>query len=292
MDKAGVGSAVNDTTREVGGAVGIAVIGSILAAQYRSGIAAQLAGVQPQVAAIASDGVSALSAFAKSAPTTSGLPQLLAIARSSFVDGMQIGLRVSAAIALAVAIVVWRSYPSGHLRPVGAEAHLRFTHTVRRLEPAQHELLRTIRLRSLSLEPTAFGSTFEREVAFSDDDWRGRLHPDASPTFVAYDDSGEAVGSIVGATDLSDSQIALLLAMWVEPQARGTGAADVLVGAVVRWAVAEHHVAIQLHVTEGNTRAERVYQRNGFERTGRSQLRERDGVAEIEMERRLEQNEI
>ena len=105
---------------------------------------------------------------------------------------------------------------------------------------------------------------------------------------MAYDDSGEAVGSIVGATDLSDSQIALLLAMWVEPQARGTGAADVLVGAVIRWAAAEHHVAIQLHVTEGNTRAERVYQRNGFERTGRSRLRERDGVAEFEMERRLD----
>ena len=292
MDKAGVGSAVNDTTREVGGAVGIAVIGSILAAQYRSGIAAQLAGVQPQVAAIARDGVSALSAFAQSAPTTSGLPQLLAVARSSFVDGMQIGLRVSAAIALAVAIVVWRSYPAGHLRPMGAEAHLRFTHTVRRLQPTEHELLRSMRLRSLSLEPTAFGSTFEREVAFSDDDWRGRLHPGASPTFVACDDSGEAVGSVVGATDLGDTQIALLLAMWVEPQARGTGAADELIGAVIRWAAAEHHVAIQLLVAEGNSRAERVYERNGFARTGRSQVRDRDGVAEIEMERRLEQNEI
>ena len=119
MDKAGVGSAVNDTTREVGGAVGIAVIGSILAARYRSGIAPQLGTVRPEVAEIARDGVSTLSAFAKTVPDPPGLQQLLAVARSSFVDGMQIGLRVSAAISLAVAIVVWRSYPTGHLRPTG-----------------------------------------------------------------------------------------------------------------------------------------------------------------------------
>ena len=103
----------------MGGAVGIAVIGSILAAQYRSGIKPQLAGVQPEVAAIARDGVSALSQFAKAAPDTPGLGPLLNVARTSFVDGMQIGLRVSVVIALAIAIAVWRSYPSGHLRPSG-----------------------------------------------------------------------------------------------------------------------------------------------------------------------------
>jgi EmrB/QacA subfamily drug resistance transporter len=120
MDKAGVGSAVNDTTREVGGAVGIAVIGSILATQYRSGISPALTGVSPEVAVIAREGVSVLSDFAKSAPDTPGLTQLLSVAKSSFVDGMQIGLRVSAAIALTIAIVVWRWYPTGHLRPTGS----------------------------------------------------------------------------------------------------------------------------------------------------------------------------
>ena len=120
MDKAGVGSAVNDTTREVGGAVGIAVIGSILAAQYRSGIASVVAGAQPQVAAAAKDGVSVLAEFTKAAPDTRGLANLLAVARSAFVHGMQVGLRVSAVISLAIAFVVWRLYPSGHLRPSGS----------------------------------------------------------------------------------------------------------------------------------------------------------------------------
>jgi hypothetical protein len=99
--------------------MGVAVIGSILAAQYRSGIKPQLTSVQPEVAAIARDGVSALSQLASTAPDTPGVGPLLTVARSSFVDGMQIGLRVSAAIAVAIAIAVWRSYPSGHLRPSG-----------------------------------------------------------------------------------------------------------------------------------------------------------------------------
>jgi EmrB/QacA subfamily drug resistance transporter len=119
MDKAGVGSAVNDTTREVGGAVGIAVIGSILASQYRSGIRSSLAQLPPEVADVARDGVGALSALARAQPDIPGLPELLGVARSSFVDGMQTGLRVSACVALAIAFVVWRWYPTGQLRPSG-----------------------------------------------------------------------------------------------------------------------------------------------------------------------------
>ena len=53
--KAGVGSAVNDTTREVGGALGIAVLGSIASAAYRSSVdlertvaAARVSGTRPR----------------------------------------------------------------------------------------------------------------------------------------------------------------------------------------------------------------------------------------------------
>ncbi|MEO6124498.1 MAG: MFS transporter [Ilumatobacteraceae bacterium] len=119
LDKAGVGSAVNDTTREVGGAVGIAIIGSILASQYRSGIKASLAVLPPELSNVARDGVGALSGFAKAQPDIPGLADLLGVARTSFVDGMQIGMRVSAGMALVIAFVVWRLYPTGQLRPMG-----------------------------------------------------------------------------------------------------------------------------------------------------------------------------
>ena len=45
LRKAGVGSAVNDTTRELGGALGVAVFGSILASHYRAAISADIAGL-------------------------------------------------------------------------------------------------------------------------------------------------------------------------------------------------------------------------------------------------------
>jgi EmrB/QacA subfamily drug resistance transporter len=47
--KSGVGSAVNDLSREMGGALGIAVLGSLLASMYRTGIADRLAGLSDQV---------------------------------------------------------------------------------------------------------------------------------------------------------------------------------------------------------------------------------------------------
>ena len=55
-EKQGVASAVNDATREVGAAVGIAVAGSVLAAQYSRVLAPGLAGFPDQVreAALAS----------------------------------------------------------------------------------------------------------------------------------------------------------------------------------------------------------------------------------------------
>ena len=142
-------------------------------------------------------------------------------------------------------------------------------------------------MRSLTLEPTAFGSTFEREMAFSEDDWRARLAPDASPHFVTIDDSGAPTGMVVGALDADNRNVAHLFAMWVDPHARGAGTADALVAEVVRWATAQGCAELHLRVTEGNERAERMYRRNGFERTGQSWLRERDGHVEHEMVNRL-----
>ena len=68
LEKAGVGSAVNDTTREVGGAVGGAVIGSILSSRYRSGISGFLANLPPDAAVItetAKRGVSPLAGLVR-----------------------------------------------------------------------------------------------------------------------------------------------------------------------------------------------------------------------------------
>ena len=133
LDKAGVGSAVNDTTREVGGAIGIAVLGSILSSHYRSAMAAsiaQLPAEAAQVAEAARRGVGAVSGLVDAAPSVPALkaqlPQLeglLGAARGEFVGGMQIGFRVVAVLMVLVAAAVIRWYPSTEMAVPGTGAH-------------------------------------------------------------------------------------------------------------------------------------------------------------------------
>ncbi len=106
--KAGVGSAVNDTTREVGGALGIAVMGSLLASGYRSGIEDDLVGLPNEAVEVATEGIGPTFRLAQEA----NLPQLVQPAQDAFVSGMSTAF-IAAGIVSAVtaAFIYWR-YPS------------------------------------------------------------------------------------------------------------------------------------------------------------------------------------
>ena len=109
LHKAGVGSAVNDTTREVGGAIGIALVGSIVTSIYRDRLSSSLTALPPELADLARDNVGKALGVANRAADTVGpaaAEQLRAAVRSSFVDGAQVGLRVAAGLVAMAAIVV------------------------------------------------------------------------------------------------------------------------------------------------------------------------------------------
>jgi DHA2 family multidrug resistance protein-like MFS transporter len=103
LSKAGVGSAVNDTTRELGGALGIALLGSIANSVYRSGI--DLDGVQlsPDARAAAEESIGAASGVADGAP---GGTEVAAQAATAFTDALNLVNMVSVAIALGAAAAV------------------------------------------------------------------------------------------------------------------------------------------------------------------------------------------
>jgi ribosomal protein S18 acetylase RimI-like enzyme len=142
---------------------------------------------------------------------------------------------------------------------------------VRRLAPDDWSVLRDIRLAALRDSPSAFGSTFSREAAFTESDWRGRLQPDSarSATFGAAlagpDESfvGLSGGYIEGAASLTVE----LVAMWVDPTARGRRVGELLVEPVLAWAQAIGAERVHLWVTEENLSAQRLYERCGFVRT-------------------------
>ncbi|MBA2274391.1 MAG: MFS transporter [Actinobacteria bacterium] len=110
LGKAGVGSAVNDTTRELGGALGVAVLGSILASQFTAGLSAAVGSLPAPVASAAT---SSLGAALEVAGRVGGTPgaELAAAARVAFVDAMGIALLVGAAIALLASAIVARLMP-------------------------------------------------------------------------------------------------------------------------------------------------------------------------------------
>ena len=110
LAKAGVGSAMNDTTRMVGGALGVAVLGSVLASSYGTAIEPAVRSLPPQVAQAAEDSIGAASRIAAAlGPRGLGL---LDAARSAFIQGMSDAVLIGAGVALVAAILTLSFLPA------------------------------------------------------------------------------------------------------------------------------------------------------------------------------------
>ena len=109
LNKAGVGSAVNDTTREVGGALGIAVLGSIANSAYRADIDPDvLAALPDEASAAAGESVGAAVQIAASLPAEVG-SALQSAAGTAFTDAFGNSLLTAAAVATVIGIIVFLS---------------------------------------------------------------------------------------------------------------------------------------------------------------------------------------
>jgi DHA2 family multidrug resistance protein-like MFS transporter len=114
LAKAGVGSAMNDTTRMVGGALGVAIIGSILNSLYSADMTSVVANLPPGPAGAAHDSVGAAVNISANIGGPQG--QALAVAaRNGFVDAMGTAFIVAACVALFASIMVLKFMPPGHL---------------------------------------------------------------------------------------------------------------------------------------------------------------------------------
>ena len=130
---------------------------------------------------------------------------------------------------------------------------------IARIGPDDWEQFRDVRLASLSDSPAAFGSRHEDWLEASQERWRSRL-TQVPLTLLAHAE-GEVVGVVSGQTDGADW--AELISMWVDPSARGTGAARELIAAMVGWAAGEGR-STYLMVRSDNARARAAYARAGF----------------------------
>lgn len=133
-EKAGIGSAMNDTTRQVGGALGVAVLGSITAGAYKQSMA-KVPGFEllPDPARKAvTDSIGGAFKVAQLIPQ--GADQIHAAARASFVDAMTHTLWFGAGIAVVGALVAFVFLPA---RPID-EIDVDSEQEAHRLDPEGH----------------------------------------------------------------------------------------------------------------------------------------------------------
>ena len=107
--KMSVGSAINDTTRVTGGALGVAVLGSLLASGYRGDMESAVTALPAQAREVAQDSLAGALAL--------GDDRVIAAAQDAFVSGMQTAALVAAAVALAGALIAAAFLPSGERVP-------------------------------------------------------------------------------------------------------------------------------------------------------------------------------
>ncbi len=116
--KSGVASATNTVARMVAGALGVAVVGSLVSSLYSNDVDGSLGALPPQAQAAAEDSVGAASAIAAQLPADAA-SSLLATVGDAFTQAMGVGLLVAAALAAATAVVVLRFLPARE--PVAAD---------------------------------------------------------------------------------------------------------------------------------------------------------------------------
>jgi Na+/melibiose symporter-like transporter len=114
QEKAGVGSAVNDTTREVGGALGVAILGALMFASYRAGVGqlgTLLPQLSPELLAEASSSIQGAHAVAATLPADAARV-VIDTANAAFVSGTNEAMFIGAVIAGLGALLVFVALPA------------------------------------------------------------------------------------------------------------------------------------------------------------------------------------
>lgn len=139
--------------------------------------------------------------------------------------------------------------------------------TIRRIRVTDRAALKSIRLKALQDAPEAFAQQYAEVKDKPGEYWdkwaeKGAVGNEAC-LYLAF--NGTAVVGMAGAhLEPVNPKLAHLIAVWLEPEYRGTGLAERLIRSVIAWAREAGAERITAWVTEINQRARRFYRRLGF----------------------------
>ncbi|MDQ1439361.1 MAG: hypothetical protein QOK43_2990 [Acidimicrobiaceae bacterium] len=123
LGKAGVGSAVNDTTRELGGALGVAVLGSLVASHYQTTLKPVVTPLPSLGKALAFSGLPGALEQARQMTDRAAAAVIVHGAKASFVSAMHQAVLVGAMVAAVASVLVFRLLPNRLDHPAHALVH-------------------------------------------------------------------------------------------------------------------------------------------------------------------------
>ena len=144
---------------------------------------------------------------------------------------------------------------------------------VRRIRADEWQRWRDIRLAALLAAPYAFLTTYEQAAAKPDELWQQQTSANASSeeSWLGIAEQDDAWLGTAGVTLGEGRTAPELFAMWVSPEARGSGVGEALVHAAADWSRRAGGTHLDIWVTDINAPARALYQRLGAVPTGVTQ---------------------
>ena len=157
---------------------------------------------------------------------------------------------------------------------------------IERISLSSAFVFKDVRLRALEEAPTAFSSTYAKEAAFPDDEWKKRAmrwSSGASAGFLAFD-GNRGCGMVFSFAEELNPARAQVVSMWVAPEVRRDGVGRRLIETVAEWARGREMRELKLMVTSVNHGAIAFYERLGFRMTGMEEVYPNDAsIRQFEM---------
>jgi ribosomal protein S18 acetylase RimI-like enzyme len=143
---------------------------------------------------------------------------------------------------------------------------------IERIALGSAHVFKEVRLRALQEAPFAFGSTYAKEAALLDEEWKKRAMRWSSGSAIgllAFDEDHQGCGMVFSFAEELDPMRAQVVSMWVAPEVRRAGVGRRLIEGVVDWSRARAMRDVKLMVTGVNHGAIRFYEQLGFRMTGK-----------------------
>jgi ribosomal protein S18 acetylase RimI-like enzyme len=156
-----------------------------------------------------------------------------------------------------------------------------------RVDETNWRTYRDVRLAALLDTPSAFGSTYAAESAFTEQRWLERVRSGSRTWLAVWGDLPVGSATSFRFPEQGEDETCLV-GMWVAGHARGSGVGEALVGQVLADARSRGLSRVTLDVAEANAPARGLYERMGFRLTGQRGVLPHDAtVVELEMAREL-----